>query len=434
MKKVLFLILLLAVVASASFYWYSTQRISEQLERVAGGLEAVGRLRWDSVTLDPRGRAIINNLAFLPAGERDEIRIRSLTLITNSLPGLLEIAPMISRGQLPSHAGFRLSGLRLPLNPLLADLKLETLGLLPPLRSRGCGLSESLTIANLIEIGYVQLDIDADLNYWTSGNDLHLELKAESLGLSRISHDLNLMHAYPLTTLDSLVELLKSGYLLRLDYQFEDQGITDRLDQYCAGEDSSAALAFRERHFEAWRRAWTDEGLAPTPIVEAAYQHFLEQRSAALGIKIRPEAPIPVNGLNTAEIVDLLPALNLSFSIAQGPDIELSTQRVASTRPAAPVVDEMDDEVEVQVRSADTAATDSTIVLGRSPGWNRIELSAAGDHIGDQARILLEDGVELTGRIMAVDSGNLQLLTRSRQGEFTRPLRLDSIIVIEIRP
>ncbi len=189
-----------------------------------------------------------------------------------------------------------------------------------------------------------------------------------------------------------------------------------------------------DEHFSAWLRAWSDNGLQPSALAQAGYRHYLQQPSARIAVKLRPEQPIALAQLRDVWTGDLIQALNLKFSINDGPDVALTTDRVRSTRIAPRPEPEPPSEQEVPVRSSAADAENPTIVVGRVPEWQAIAAPDAGAHIGDQARISLLDGSRLSGRIAGVDEEQLQLVTRSRQGEFTRPLNLAEISSIEVRP
>jgi len=125
--------------------------------------------------------------------------------------------------------------------------------------------------------------------------------------------------------------------------------------------------------------------------------------------------------------------LNLSFAIDNGPELELVTRAVHSTRPATQPTEENEPSQQLAIRRS-TDMTETTIVVGPAPSWQAISAAQIMDHDGAQARITLLDGSRMRGRIAGVEEARLQLLIRSLQGEFVRPLELAAIESIEVRP
>jgi hypothetical protein len=434
MKRMVLGIVLLAILAAGSIYLYSTFRIHQQLDRAASTLNRFGLLDWGSVWLDPRGRVIIRRLEFRPRGGPDSIRIDTLTIRSTNLGRMLELAPALNRGELPSRAGLSVTGLRLPMNPVLAGLDMARLGLVLPLRTRGCSEFETLRLGDLLELDYGLLVIDGDLDYRINGRELMIEQTIRTRQLSSIEQRLEITHPVPIDRLDVLTGIPQQGGLRMLDYSFKDMGLIDRLDQRCMEFAELSPADRLDTHFRAWMRAWTDQGLAPTALVQAGYRHYLEQSSGELSIRLRTQSPVPFEDLFESAPAALVDDLDLSFSVNEGPDIALMLERVRPTlEPLAPVVDESN-EIEVPVTSPLGEPESSTIVVGQVPGWQRIGLPEAENHLGDRARLRLADGSEVTGQLIGVGEEQIELRFRSRSGEFTRPILLSDIETIEVRP
>jgi hypothetical protein len=434
MRRLVIGILSLAILAAGAIYLYSTFRVHQQLDRAASSLNQFGTLDWGSVWLDPRGQVIIRRIEFRPHGGPDAIRIDTLAIRSTNLDRMLELAPALNRGELPPRAGLSLSGLRLPMNPLLADLDMARLGLILPLRTRGCDEFEQLRLGDLLELDYGLLDLDAKLDYRVIDRRLTIEQTILTRQLSSIEQRFEIDYIEPIDGLDDLSALLQQGTLRTLDYSFEDLGLIERLDRNCAEFAELSPADRLDAHFQAWVRTWTDQGLAPTPIVQAGYRHYLEQSPTRLSIRFRPETPIPLPRLIDSAPASLVDDLNLAFSVGDGPDIELALDRVRSTRPAPVAVIEESNETEVEVTSPVGEPENPTIVVGQSPGWEQIEMSEAPGHLGDRARLRLADGSEVSGELISVSEEQIELRFRSRSGEFTRPIPRREVETIEVRP
>ena len=442
MKKFVFIIFslaLLALASGATLYWLSTQRIHHQLDRFADQVSSIGQLSWGQIVITPAGRAIISDLTFRPQHSRDSIRADQTTIRSGSLPQLLQLAPRLSQGEIPRQMSLTIETLRLPILDLFSDLSLEQTGLLLPLRTQGCEGFEQMRIEQLLDLNYGQLFTDATLSYQITEDRIQLTLEIQSDDLSEITLRTELEASQPINQLDQLSGLLDGSHLLSFDYQFRDNGIVARLDAACSNQlasQSSANLVVSakiENHLGAWLRTWTNHGLQPSALVQAGYRYFLERDRALIAIKAQPDPAIPISEILGNEINDFIQDLNLSFAIDNGPELELVTRAVRSTRPAIQATEENEPSQQLAIKRS-TDMTESTIVVGPAPSWQAISAAQIMDHDGAQARITLLDGSRMRGRIAGVEEARLQLLIRSLQGEFVRPLELAAIESIEVRP
>ncbi|SRR6056297_617456 len=430
MKKWLIRLFLVLLVLLAALYWQRVSTIDQQLERVASGLADHGRLSWGSVIIDPRGRAIVGNVEFRPHREPGTIRAESMTLRSSDLIELLSLRPDPDRRRLPDQWFLDLEGLHLPIGPQLSDWSLESLGLLLPFRSRACPGFERPGLGDLIRLGYGRLIMDLRLEARSTRDLLQIDLVAEIQGLGNTQQHWELTGSPSIMEPGDLQALLADGSLRTVDYRIEDRGLLRRLDAACAAatEDSGDPGA---AHFRAWLRAWSDLGLEPGNIVQAAFRHHLEQPSAAVSISARPESTLPLSSLQSPLDAELIKSLNLAFAIDEGPLVPVELREVPSTRvsPSPPPAEEPTTSV---LRSEDNETT--TITVGRPPEWERIQHGEVAEHTGSQVRIDLIDGTRLIGRIAGLEGDQLALMTQSRIGEFVRPVPMSDIISIEVRP
>lgn len=430
MKKWLIRLFLVLLALLAALYWQRVSAIGQQLERVASELADYGRLSWGSVIIDPRGRAIVANVEFRPHREPGTIRVESMTLRSSDLIELLPLRTNPDRPRIPGQWFLALEGLHLPIGPQLSDWPLESLGLLLPFRSRACPGFERPMLGDLIKLGYGRLVMDLWLEARSTQDLLQIDLDAEIHGLGSTRQHWELAVPPSIMAPGDLQALLAGGSLRAVDNRIQDRGLLRRLDAACAaasGDSSDLGAA----QFRAWMRAWTDLGLEPGGIVQAAFRHHLEQPSAAVSISARPEGALPLSDLQGPLDAELIKALNFGFAIDEGPVVSVDLREVPSTRVRPPPPRPQAPTTSV-LRSEDNERR--TITVGRPPEWERIQHGRAGEHIGQQVRIDLIDGTQLIGRIAGVEGDQLALMTQSRIGEFVRPVPMSDIISIEVRP
>lgn len=429
MKKWLIRLFLLLLVVLSVLYWQRVATVNQLLEQVASELADYGRLSWGSVIIDPRGRAIVGQVEFRPHREPGTIRVETMTLRSGDLIELIPLRHSPERPRIPERWFLDLEGLRLPIGPQVSGWQLESLGLLVPFRSRSCPGFERPSLGDLLKLDYGRLLMDMRLEAIATQDLLQIDLDLDIQGLSETRQRWELSWSSLILEPNDLQALLADGSLRAVDYRIQDRGLLSRLDAACVPPGTSDNL--QAAQFRAWMRAWSDLGLEPGSIVQAAFRHYLEQPSAAVSISARPDRTLPLSDFQGPLDAELIQTLNFSFAIAEGPFVSLELREVPSTRIIAPPRPAEDPTTSV-LRSEDNERT--TITVGRPPDWERIQPDTIGEHVGHQVRIDLIDGSQLTGRIAGLNEDQVELLTQSRMGEFIRPVPMSDIIAIEVRP
>jgi len=445
MKKWLLGMALLVSASAAVIYLQRLSEVNDQLARIAASLSDYGRLSWDSVLIDPRGRAIVRRVEFQPSGELDLIRADSLVLIDGNLAGLAPLEPARLESSQIGQWAFELRGLRLPIGPLVSSWRLEPLGLIVPFRSRGCDISngsdgpsdpghfDGITLGDLVALGYGRLELDLELDIEQRGNRTALELRAEVDNLGETRQHWELQDLVVPDTARSAAEFLGAGLLRQVDYRIRDRGLLSRLDPYCHPTPAEDRAEFNNARFQSWLRAWSDLGLEPSGIAQAAFQHYLENPDESVAFRARPERALPLADLDESLDRNLIQEMRPSFALDDGHFLPLALNEVPVTAVVAPPRASSDEAPTTQILRSESNV-ESTIVVGRPPAWRRIERASLEEHIGDLLRIDFIDGTQLTGRLAGLGEGQIDLQTQNRMGEFIRPIALDDVAAIEARP
>ncbi len=434
MKKLALVGLLLALVATGLVYWALTARIETQLERVAGQVAVWGRLTWGTVRVDPRGSVSIRSLRFVPIDRRDSITISQLELHAGSLPALLRFSDQIQDGRLPQQAGISVRGLKMPVTPAMETVSADQLGLILPLAAAGCPGFEQLSLYDLTELDYWELRMDAELDYRVGVGLLEIKsrLSVADLSLNRQSWRLELESAPEM--LRNLPRMLAQARLQRVELEHSDQGFHQRLVNQCVERSGLTFNHYQRRHIQSWLNEWSALGMEPGRLVVAGYRHYLS-RPGRITLIAEPEPPPQINILRQRSVADILIRTAPSFVINDGTPVELTVSPRPIPVMPEPVVPERLTRPERIVRpQADDADNQPVIIVGPIPDWKAIELARVSSHYGDSARIELRDGATLHGRIVSSDVNSLQLLSRSRGGEYARPVAFDQIERIQVRP
>ncbi len=437
MKKALFGLFLLLALAFGLVWWQTGREVQGQLERVAGQLAPSGRLTWQGLRPDARGQVIIQGLEYRPHDSRDSMRLDQLVLRADSLPALIGAVRRIGRGELPRHGGIGLRGLHLPVNRQLQGVRADSTGLVLPLLAAGCPGMEGFSLEQLGRLGYNELLIDGEIDFRITDERLSLSSRVSTQGLAVVSQDWQLALERPLAGISDLSKL-PSGQIEVVQMDYLDTGLNERLDAHCIRASGLQPGAWRLGHLRAWMDQWARIGLRPEPLVIAGYRHFLSEPRSGLSIRLEPDPPLPLAELDSGEWHRLLERMKPEFAINNGPAIAMAARPVA--RPAPEIPEPEADVASTSVQTAplelsqDRDEEQAVIEVGPIPTWQLISTGQIAAHHGDNARIELSDGSTRSGRILDSDGNSLQLLTRSRTGEFARPVRFDEIQRIEVRP
>lgn len=431
MTKWLIRLIALLLIVAAVLYWLRVSAVDDRLERLASDLAAFGQLSWGSVVIDPRGRVIVGDVAFRPDQEPDTIRIGTMTLGSNDWTSLQPASPDIQGQTTADRWTAELEEVRFPIGSQVSGWSLEWLGLMVPLRASACAGFKHPTLGDLIKLGYGRIQLDAKLTVQAMDDAFAFDLELDVRDLSKSRMRWELTQSSSVRSLEDLPAMVDTAALRSLDYEISDRGLLQRLDAACTAPTEVSVSGSIDPRFKSWLKTWNDLGLEPGSIVQAGFRHHLEQPESAVSISARPKDAIPLSDLRDSIDRDMIQALNLSFSIADGPGIAVTLQNVASTRePPAPTPVAVD--TTSILRSEND--TETTIVVGRPPDWTPILLNTLPDHIGARVRIDFLDGTQMTGQIAGLSEGQLELLTQSRMGEFVRPIPLDKILAIAVRP
>ncbi|AKS42044.1 hypothetical protein [Wenzhouxiangella marina] len=440
MKKAVLTLLVLAPLAIAGLYWQTHAKVTGQLERIGSALMPFGQLSWGSVFIDPRGSVRIGSIAFQLHDESDRLLVDEIDIDAGSLGALLALSREFSEGRIPQQARITIAGLRLPLLEPLNIVPISRSGLVLPLFAAGCTEFESASLYDLSDLDYWTLTADATLVYRLESDRIFLDSRLNVAGFSLTEQHWELdVPASPGQFSELVVEIPRAG-LRHLNYSFTDRGFIERLNHYCSRSLGLSERDWHQRHLDAWTGAWAAAGAAPGSLTVAGYRHFISTPGARLTLDLQTDAPLPLAQLLELSPASLVDRLQPSFSINEGTDIQMSASAVDVPPPSEQerVSESPPEPNEAQTATlrapADDGFEEREIRVGPAPEWQGISVSQIALHHGDRVRLRLSDGQEFQGRIIDSDGETLQLLTRSRSGEFARPIRMADIEFAEVRP
>lgn len=431
MKRLLLMLALLLLVAALGSHWYLVRQAEASMNRLASLLAPVGQLSWENIRVNRHGEARVERLELRLPGDRDPVSLELLRFNAGGPLALRGLSQDLTAIRLPAHLWVDMAGLKLPVNRELDRLIGEP-GMALPHATAGCADYANLSFYDLGELDLIELNIDFSLNYQLVNQEQELDLRSRVHihGLNDRRWRLRLAMGRADHSLTELGDILADTQLLNFEHDYIDLGYYPRLLAFCASRAGLGPTEQIDRHLQAWDERWQNAGLAPGPLVLAGYRHFLHQPQS-LSIRTRASAePARANlAANMARLV--LAEMDATFSIDEGIQVSLNFEpmqagMIATMPPPRETIPAEESSAQLH--------EEPDIELGVAPGWVQIELSLVSTHIGQRARIRTHDGQDLSGRIAAVDDDFLHLTSRSRIGEFTRPVALSHIERLEVRP
>lgn len=431
MKRILLVLLLALTLAALGAHWYLVRQVESSLDRLASQLAPIGQLSWDTVRVNRRGEARVERLALRLRDSRDPVRADLLRFDAGSPLALVGLSRDLSAMRLPDRLNLHIEGLSLPVNRELDEL-IGRQPLALPYASAGCAAFEAFSFYDLGELGQTELNADLKLSYqWVNQHEeLDLTSRAYIRGMGDRRWRLRLALDGSDRSLSNLTALLTDSELLNFEQDYLDLGFYPRLLAFCADQTGLELNEQIDRHLQAWIDRWQRNGLQPGPLVIAGYRHFLHQPQM-MSIRASDADGMGWGGGTQRPMQRVLMLMPATFSINEGTPVSLSFESVqpglVTARPPEP-------ETPPPEAAERDAETDPGFELGVATGWLGIEPGRAAAHIGQRARIQTRDGQSLSGRIAAVDDRFLHLTSRSRIGEFTRPIAIDEIESLQVRP
>ena len=429
MKRILLLISLALILAALGSHWYLVRQVEASLDRLASQLAPIGQLSWEGVRVDWHGEARVERLELRPRDSRDPVRVDLLRLSAGGPLSLIGLSQDVIAMRLPARLKMNIEGLSLPVNREI-DALIGALGLALPFAAAGCADYENFSFYDLGELGLAELHVDLNLSFQLVNQEEEIDLSSRAYirGLGDRRWRLRLALDESDRSLANLDSLMASSLLLSFEQEYLDLGYYPRLLAFCATQTGLDLNDQIDWHLQAWVEQWEQAGLQPGPLVIAGYRHFLHQPQM-LSVRATHETGIGWTADREQSLVELILAdMDTSFNLDEGTPVSLSFE---STQPPIVAIRRP----ELEPAPADIPLEpDSDIELGMATDWIRIEPSQAAAHISHRAQIQSRDGQRFGGRIAAVDDAFLHLTSRSRIGEFTRPIALDDIESLRVRP
>lgn len=381
------LLVLLALVQLV--LWYSASRWFAGLAR---HLEPVASLDYGSSYAWLNGRAGIRDVQLRPrlgvseqaAAERIELSAGDpLTLIQLLWSGV---------ETWPERMDLRVQRLRLAAG-LERDLRERTarLGYLLPFEALGCNGRGRFVGSDYAELGWLQAHTDLELSVRSDRlrNTVQLQLVYDQDPLARFEVDVELS---ALAGRGLAGAAMSSPNLQRLRLGYEDRGMLDQRNAYCARRLSMTERAFLDRHLEAVTAEMEARGIFLDPSVYRIYRDFA-QHGGKLEFRAAPSAPVAMANFGGHRLDQRLKMLNSSLSHNMGPLVPVTARFFTEGAGA----------------DSAAAAAESVRIRASAEDADLVELEELDDLVGHRILIRMRDGRGHVGVLLGTQGPLIRL-------------------------
>ncbi len=432
MLRTLFIWFIVLVVTSTGLYFYQTRQINNTLDEMSRMAAPFGRLEHGGASFSLTGEARINQLRFRPHGSHEDIRVNRIAITTGSLLNLMQLDRTLNDGRLPTQLGISLRGVRFPLDgPLFAAMEEGGGVSVLPFDAAGCGARDYFTGRDLAGMNYLDFTGGMDIEYRLVGDVDAIEWSMEIIGdgMNRMRFGTSIGIDARSNAVQDIAMASESIALRSISFEFEDLGYYPRMMEFCADEMEMSAEEYIEHHLDRWQAQWLEEGMTVGPSLVENYRQFLEDPGRVSG-QIIPTGNVfglLERGVSPSR---LLGSVSVTLSINDEPsgplDLRYATpedRQAASDATRSRRTEERD-----EAETVSDAAGDDV----EATGWKPVAAANLGRHEGAQVRIVLGDGRERSGQLIAVGNDEIIIERRMRGGYMEVPIRRSRIAEVQV--
>ncbi|KAA1175607.1 acetylornithine deacetylase [Marinobacter salinexigens] len=409
MKRLLTFLIVIALVIVAGFkaavWWFANERMAE----ARTGLEAWGVLDRGTIGSGLDGRLFLSDSSWQDFRLTRPLEVGKLEFDAGSPLNL--ITALVDPDSMPARWTLQAERLGLMLEATMfrnwvtaegqtgeGELALFVLSCAPDSR-------QQLGSGDLMRMGITGISGEALLKQTPDG--LHGELSTAGTG----SIDVD----WPGARLDlTAPDRLLANSPGPMNVTIRDGGLMRKVAAYCARENGLQPPQWAGQAAQALQRGFQARGLVASDQLVALYRQWLME-GGELTVKLDPAQPflgIPVHGEADS---GKLTGWSVFYNGAEVPDVYLQEQ------PAPPVV-------EVPAGPGDEGEE----LQPGEPGWHRDLVENAGNWVGRQVRVTLNNDNVVEGRLVGVTDRELEVARVVAGGEVAYPMQVRAIVGFEV--
>lgn len=327
--KTLLISLMLVAALVVGGRWFYNQQLEQRLDGQAQALQRLGgELSYASVALAPNGDIHIDELQLRLPEYAEFLSIERVRVHTGGLIDFHRVALELYNQRLPKSLGLSIEGLRLsPGSAYYRKLIGPVTGTQSRFTTAGCGARSGFSARDLEQMGYTRLVLDSEWHYQLTERGMDLRGEMNTRQMHRLSTRLSLALEMPDRDLTRAGVALLGSRLRALHLTYHDQGLTQRVMNFCQAETGLNAEEFQARHLQAWQEAWHHQGLVAGEDMVEAYRDLLQQPDH-WRVGIDPANPLPLGLLLGAAPERWLRQLELSVSVNEVPAVPVELRAI----------------------------------------------------------------------------------------------------------
>ncbi len=416
-------LLILALLLGGGAWLYVYYQLSRAMDELAAAVAPVATLTYDGAfwlfgaDVGVRGIALIPFADGLPTLRIDQALVHT--------PGPLYVLGLRGEDALPMTLGATLAGMRIEGGD---GGTTSVTGL--PFEALGCA---DITRFQAGDLRNMQLDdpvVDLSGRYFISPPDrVDLTLIYEAGGVAETSLELKFL--VPNLAAANRTGAVPDVRLASLKASLDAGEFNTRRNRYCARRARVDVAEFLDAHMRAVVQDLRDRNLLAGPSVTEQYRQFATGKGPWTFIA-RPDRALPMAALAVPDPLQLIERLNLTSALESTIASPVVVTRIAAAPPPALAAESSQAPSQTSGLPPAAGLTAETGMV-RHTRWVTVDPAQASGQIDRVVRIRTRFGQEYTGRLTAVDDGQLKVETRFPGGAAVVPIPVDHVVEFRVQ-
>lgn len=416
-------LLILALILGGGAWLYVYFQLSRAMDALAAGLAPVATLTYERASwlfgadVAVRGIVLIPNRVELPTARIAEGVVHT--------PGPLYVLGFRGEEALPMTLGATLKGIRF-------EGGAGDTGSLTgqPFEALGCADITRFQAGDLHNMRLDDLAVDLSGRYFISPPErADLTLVYEAGGVAETSLELQLL--VPNLAAANRGGAIPDVRLASLKVSLDAGEFNVRRNRYCAQRAGVEVAEFLDAHVRAVVKGLRDRQLLAGPTVTEQYRQFAAGKGPWTFIA-RPDHPLPMATLAVPDPLQLIERLNLNSALDSAVASPVVVTRIAAAPQPAPAAETAPPPARPSGLPPAAGLTGETGMV-RQTRWVMVDPAQASRQVDRSVRIRTRFGKEYTGRLIAVDDGQLKVETRFPGGAAVVPIPLEHVVELRVQ-
>ncbi|MDX1431960.1 MAG: hypothetical protein R3286_05875 [Gammaproteobacteria bacterium] len=425
MKKVLLALILMPAIAYGSVKGYAWYKVTSAMDEIVVAMTPFANVTYGGVGTSLAGSVSVHDLRIYSPAMQLDMSIEEVRVSAPNLQTLLNIEDELRSQKVPEELGLHLVHARMPTsavaNMQAMSVRSEFDEYFASLATLGCGDVKRIDAAELIEMGYHQLDMSMSIKVRRNAvsNYMDMRMEAEWHDGGRYFVDAQIPGD------GSLNNLMASGNTPRFSFDIENAAYNERLVTYCAEKSGQDADGFVATHVDLLKSHLEAAGVSLNEELYDAYRDYLAGGDN-ITISINPDDPTLLQHIGMYQPTDMLTILGVEMSVAGRPvtyEVDWNQRKFeAALAGELPAPSASDDEQQANAASPAPAEPEP-----HKRAYVDVDKAELANFAESSVRLKTVTGRLIEGRLKGVEKDTVWLHVRVRGGAATLPILLGDI-------